>query len=340
MSRKRTATILDDEGYSSENSDDAFPNKRSRSSTEEASFSPLVYDSPSGKIVIATARVLLGLSNRSQVLNKTIISKILDTENEKGVGLQFKKHVLPGLQKVFEDVFRYKVVGLPSKKIPTTNNKSSTNTLSDNTVHRNSSSDEFILVNNLPLSLRALNYSFLADHTKPIEKSIKEMENVKHGTDQLIVYGEGLPRPTTSVIQNGIKLLIICIILLHSNNMLQSDLITILQENFGLGFKEREVVSILGDQTLSDFVTMLCKQEYLDRSLISNRTSESSSKKSLNGRNAKFDDNTLVVKLGRRCLEEWSKDEFINLFRQLMQDQWTEQLNHNAEYTISQIWKS
>lgn len=338
MSKKRTVDTLEEEEYLSEDSEDNSSHKRSRSSTEEASFSPLVYDSPSGKIVLATVRVLLGLSNRSQVLNKTIISKILETENEKGVGLQFKKHILPGLQKVLGDVFRYEIVGLPSKKVSMKIFK--TTDVPDNIPSKNYNADEFILVNKLPLSLRALNYSFLADNSKPIEKSIKEMEKPKSGTDKLIIYGEGLPRPTSNVVQNGIKLLIICIIVLHSNNMLQSDLIIVLQTNFGLKFKEGEVVSMLGNQTLSDFITMLCKQEYLERSLISDKTSNRSLKKSLNGKNARYDDNTLVITLGRKCLEEWSKDEFVNLFRQLMQDHWTEQLNDNARYTVSQIWKN
>lgn len=300
-------------------------------------------DDAANKIAIATARVMLGLANRNQVLNKSIISKILETENEKGSGLQFRKNVLPILTKLVREIFNYEVVELPSKKSTSTQANSDKNNDDTQTQPhaREPASDEFILVNNIPPSLRALNYTFMVKYTTPIQTSLKSMEAKKSTNPTTVIYGEHLPKPTINVIQNGIKLLIICIVILHNNNILQSDLITILKTNFGLKFREKEVVSILGDQTLDDFITMLSRQDYLDRNLIatSNNKTGSISRRSVNSKNVKHDDTTVVIKLGRRCVSEWSMEEFVGLFHQLMQDQWTEQLQESAIFTVSSLWK-
>lgn len=302
------------------------------------------------KIAIATARVILGLSNKNQTLNKNLIAKILEAENEKGSGLQFKKFVLPILNQIFDEIFNYKIIELPSKKSKLSQNPKSTNNInnkkeSDSTI-KNVSSDDFILINNLPPSLRALNYSFMAEYTEPIGKSLKAMDKPKQNSNNTNIYGENLPRPTINIVENGITLLIICIILLHNNNILQSDLILILKTKFGLTFKENEIVSILGNQTLNEFLTMLNKQDYIDRSLITNASNSNTNgnnnsnlSRSINSKNFKYDDNMLIIKLGRRCFVEWGIEEFVGLFRQLMQDQWTEQLQESVIFTVNSVWK-
>jgi hypothetical protein len=324
---------------------------RSLSSTPSFISNSHTKDDASNKIAIATARVLLGLSSRNQVLNKSLISKILEVENEKGLGLQFKKNVLPALSKIISEIFHYEVVELPSKKAiyNASSNKTQQQQQQQQDQHQSENqsnvkstpSDEFILINNLPSSLRALNYTFMAKYTKPIKSSIKSMENSKINHSTTTIYGENLPKPTSSIIQNGFLLLILCIVILHNNNILQSDLISVLKTNFGLNFKEKEIVSIFGDQTLSDFITMLNKQDYLERNLItsSNNNLNPSSRRHLNSKAAKHDDSTLVIKLGRRCTTEWSIEEFVNLFHQLMHDQWTDQLRESAIFTVSSIWK-
>jgi hypothetical protein len=293
------------------------------------------------KIATATCRVMLGLGSKQQVLNKNIIAKILEAENEKGTGIQFRKNILPLLTELAADTFNYKVVELPSKKsLSSAFGQGKSNP--DDAVHsmKFSASDEFVLVNDLPSSLRALNYSFLAEYTKPINKDMKAMEEPKQRAPQTKIYGENLPRPTTAIVQDGIKLLIICVVLLHGNNILQSDLITILKKNFGLHYKEKEHVSILGNQTLNDFLTMLSRQDYLERTLIvTSSGSSGATQRMVNSKNAKLDDNTLMVKLGRRCMVEWSLEQFVNLFRQIMQDQWTEQMLESAVFTVNSVWK-
>lgn len=302
------------------------------------------------KIAIATARVIIGLSNKNQTLNKNIIAKILEAENEKGSGLQFKKFILPILDQIFANIFSYKIVELPSKKsklsqqnLVSINNKN--NKKESNSVIKNIPSDDFILINNLPPSLRALNYSFMAEYTQPIGKSLKAMDKPKQNSNDTNIYGENLPRPTVNIIEDGITLLIICIILLHNNNILQSDLILILKTKFGLTFKENEIVSILGNQTLNEFLTMLNKRDYIDRSLITNdpnnnnNSNSNNLSRSINSKTLKYDDNMLIVKLGRRCFVEWGIEEFVGLFRQLMQDQWTEQLQECVLFTVNSVWK-
>lgn len=301
------------------------------------------------KAAIATARVMLGLSNRNQVLNKNMIAKILEAENEKGSGLQFKRFILPALSKLFNDIFYYDVVELPSKKSLQQQQQQQKQQQQQQQEQQEQektvkvpSSDEFVLVNNIPPPLRALNYSFMAEFTQPIGSSLKSMDKNKRDFPSTNIYGEDLPRPTSMIVQNGITLLIICIILLHGNNILQSDLISVLKKNFGLSFKEKEVVSILGNQTLNDFLTTLNKQDYIERTLITTSTTggshSSSAQRSINSKTTKHDDNTLMIRLGRRCMVEWSKEEVIGLFRQIMQDQWTEELMSSAIFTVSSVW--
>ena len=328
--------------------------KRQRSSTETAypAFVP-GKDDLAYKMAVATARVMVGLSSRDQVLNKTMVAKILDAENNKGSGLQFKKFVLPALSMLVSDVFHYEVVELPSKKVapPVAAHANGPTEQEQRPAqpHKSAPSDEFILVNRLPPSLRALNYTFMAEHTQPIGKSLRAMDRSKHGGSAASyatsVYGEDLPRPTSALVQSGITLLVLCIVILHGNNILQSDLFLILRTKFGLKFKEKETVSILGDQTLTDFLAMLGRHDYLDRTLITatgagaRAASAASTQRTVNSRSTRHDDNTLILRLGRRCRAEWSVDEFVGLFRQLMQDEWTEQLQESAVYTVKSAWK-
>ncbi|CAI8505174.1 unnamed protein product [Pichia kudriavzevii] len=303
------------------------------------SSSNSVKEDAARRIAIATGRVMLGLSSRNQALNKTIISKIIETENERGTGLQFKKNVLPILSNMMFDTFRYAVEELPSKKVLMSSISVKEKTKGE--TKAGPLSDGFILTNNISASLRALNYTFMAKNTRNIGKSIKGMQTPKENMSKLKVYGEGLPKPTSMIVQNGFKLLIICVIILHNNNILQSDLTNVLKTKFGLSFKEKEQVSILGNQTLSEFIAMLSKQDYIERMLISNTYGSGGiSQRSLNSKNAKHDDNSLVLKLGRRCLAEWTMEEFVGIFRQLMQSQWTDQLQEAAIFTVSNIWKS
>lgn len=355
--RRRTHREASEESYSNSSDDEnngstAKRQKSNNSDTTASGFTP-GKDDLAYKMAVATARVMIGLSSRNQVLNKTTIAKILDAENEKGSGLQFKKFVLPVLSMLIADVFHYDVVELPSKKstqAQSGNNSNTTGSGNSNQTQQDPSStqhskatpsDEFILVNRLPPSLRALNYTFMAEHTQPIGKSMKAMDRSKQGFPSTNIYGEDLPRPTSAIVQNGITLLIICIVLLHGNNILQSDLILILRTKFGLKFKEKEVVSILGDQTLTDFLAMLGRQDYLDRTLITATGANAGStmaQRTVNSRSVRHDDNTLILRLGRRCRAEWSADEFVGLFRQLMQDSWTEQLQESAVYTVHSVW--
>lgn len=344
------------------------PAKRQRSSTEAAypAFVP-GKDDLAYKMAVATARVMVGLSSRDQVLNKTMVAKILDAENNKGSGLQFKKSVLPALSMLVSDVFHYEVVELPSKKAATAAPGAPANGASGPggpngtqheqrpvQPHKSAPSYEFILVNRLPPSLRALNYTFMAEHTQPIGKSLRAMDRSKHAGSTggaaaaaaTSIYGEDLPRPTSGLVQSGITLLVLCLVLLHGNNILQSDLVLLLRTKFGLKFKEKETVSILGDQTLTDFLAMLGRHDYLDRTLITatgaagtGTGTAASSQRAVNSRSTRHDDNTLILRLGRRCRVEWSVDEFVGLFRQLMQDEWTEQLQESAVYTVKSVWK-
>lgn len=325
----------------SDSSDTPVNEKRQKSTN--ATYHPISSEKESSaqKVAIALARVLLGLSSRNQVLNRSTITKIIEAENEKGSSLQFKKNILPVLSQLLADIFRYGIVELPSKK-HSAKPPAQSQVQSQATQAKAVVSDEFVLVNNLPPSLRALNYTFMADRTAPITRSVKEMDKPKQDQPLTSVYGEGLPRPTNMVVQNGVTLLILCTVLLHGNNILQSDLITILRTKFGLSFREKEQVSILGDQTLTEFLAMLGKQEYIERILIAPAASTGSpatDRRAVNSKTARHDDNTLVIRLGRRCLAEWTTEEFVNLFRQIMQDQWTDQLQESAIFTVSSVWK-
>lgn len=352
MSRRRAREESEDGDYGTDHSSENTlrSEKRARSSglsSAQNSNSATLYSGSatdaSTKLAIATCRVMLGFSNIEKVLKKATISKIIEEENEKGTNIQFKKHVLPVLSELLRDVFHYDIVELPSKKSMQIASVAKENTSAENnkTVKTNvSPSDEFILVNNIPPSLRALNYSFLADYTKPMNKSLKSMEEQKIGNPNISIYGENLPRPTTNVIQDGIKLLIISIVLLHNNNILQSDLITILKTNFGFNFKEKETVPIFGNQTLGDFLLMLSKQDYLERTLITvSNSNKGASQRNINSKNARHEDNTLMIKLGRRCVAEWNSTQFVHLLRQIMQDKWDPQLQENAIFTVESVWK-
>lgn len=308
-------------------------------------------DDVAKKIAISCARMLIGLSSKNQVLNKNIISKILDAENEKGSKLQFKKHVLPILKPLVKDIFNYEIIELPSTK-PNKRSKNANNDRDDSNSRTNSNtnisddlpyalSDDYILVNKLDLQFRALNYKFLSSSTKPISDSIKDTQSNKESNSSTLLYGENLPKPTSSLVQNGIMLLIICIVLIHDNNILQSDLLNILKKKVGLKWKEKQSVSILGNRTMGEFIQYMGKQEYLERELTSTSTVGSGggvSNRSLNSKNAKHEDSTLIVRLGRRCIAEWSLDQFVELFRQVMTEQWTDELQESAIFTIKSVW--
>ena len=352
MSRRRAREESGEADYGTDSSSEATlrSEKRARSSgvasAQILTASTLYTDNASDtskKLAIATCRVILGFSNMNKILKKSNITKIIEEENEKGSNVQFKKHIMPVLSNILTDVFNYDIVELPSKKTMQSVSivKENANGDSSKVVKSNNPpSDEFVLVNNLPPCLRALNYSFLADYTKPMNKSLKGMESNKVGNPNISIYGENLPRPTTNIIQDGIKLLIISIVLLHNNNILQSDLITILKTNFGFNFKEKESVPIFGNQTLGDFLTMLSKQEYLERTLITvSNSGKGATQRNINSKNARHEDNTLMIKLGRKCVAEWSSAQFVHLLRQIMQDKWGPQLQENAIYTVESVWK-
>ncbi|GME82413.1 unnamed protein product [Ambrosiozyma monospora] len=64
------------------------------------------------KLVKAFVRVMIGLEDKRQTLNKVTIAKVMESEKEKGTGIQFKKHLLNLIRRNLRDVFGLDLVEL------------------------------------------------------------------------------------------------------------------------------------------------------------------------------------------------------------------------------------
>ncbi|KAH3661732.1 hypothetical protein OGAPHI_005910 [Ogataea philodendri] len=269
------------------------------------------------KLVNAFVRALLPLEHKHQVLNKGLVAKIMEMEDEKGHGVQFKKHLLPGIRSTLERVFGLELIELPPKK-----------------GSKSSSSDDYILVNKLSSTLKDEIYKYFQTQSRAIS-SLADLKESSSSSSSLMKTGATLPKPVNELIGQGFKMLIIAIILLNDNNINKQDLLNILKTKFQLNFKETKSVGLLG-MTVPEFLYLLVKQEYLEQLDVSQTSSKNKRRTVIS--NKSTDDNMLIYSIGRRSIAELDQDNFIDFLKK-MYPNWNEELEKSALYTLNNVWK-
>ncbi|KAF6006970.1 hypothetical protein HII13_004825 [Brettanomyces bruxellensis] len=276
------------------------------------------------ELAFSFVRAILGLENKYQILNKNFISKVLEAEGEKGTGIQFKRDILIRVNNILRPIFAMYLVPLASNRRETRN-----------------SNEEYIMVNELSERMKERTYIFFKQYTGRLN-SIDDLRlNLATEKGQVTTFGKAEVKPATEAIQKGFKLMILSVILLHNNNISQADLLNVLDVNFNLHFQETKPIDILGNLTISQFISLMTQQEYIQ--ILTTKDERSKGKNANNGRRRKVstavnaDNSLLIYGLGRRALTEFSKDSFIAFFKNIYGD-WDDDLQKSAEYTLKGIW--
>ncbi|GMG55499.1 unnamed protein product [Ambrosiozyma monospora] len=299
------------------------------------------------KLVKAFVRVMIGLEDKRQTLNKVMIAKVMESEKEKGTGIQFKKHLLSLIRKNLRDVFGLDLVEL--NNIQELDGDANGNGQDNQNKSKKAKStaaapaEEYILINLTGSATKSQMVAALEDFTLPIT-SVKDVQI----TDQLEITRSGplLPKPVTSLVSDGFMLLVLTIIVLNNNNLSRMDLATILSKKFHLKFKETERYELFNNDNLSNYLTELVRREYLSQLDISEEVVGNGNKKKRGGSriskvNAQAkDESLLILSLGRRTITEFTKEGFINYLRQIY-SHWDENnLQTKAENTLEQLFVS
>lgn len=267
----------------------------------------------SDKLVPAFMRVLLGLAGNNRVLTKNLISKVIEEEKEKGT--RFTRDIKPSLVENFKEVFNYELAELKPN-------------------------DDYILINKAPASIKMLNYKFGLQSTN-LGGQLKKYLSSSENNESVKVYGEGLAKPISSVLGNGMKLLIICLVILNENNLKQSDLTELLDDKFGISWKENESVSLLGHKSMKEYIMLMGKEEYLIREpIVANLKEKESATRRLKSRSGDLDDSQVLLHVGKRVLKEWSLDQIFSLFKQLFAADWDESFEQRTILTINNVWEA
>ncbi|KAG7898123.1 hypothetical protein KL935_004676 [Ogataea polymorpha] len=302
-----------DESASSDSSEESGAEKRSVASSKAS-----VKQQRIQKLTKAFVRSLLAMESKYQVLNKGLIAKIMEVEGEKGHGIQFKKDLLPNIRETLDRVFGLELVELPPRQDT-----------------KSASSDDYMLVNKLPLSLKDEIYSYFQSQSRPIA-SLSDLKEPTTDSSDLYKTGANLPKPVSDLIAQGFKMLIIVIILLNENHVNKQDLLSILQTKFQLHFSETKPVELLGT-TLPDFLLLMVKQEYLNQLDVTQ--TKSKTQRRITSASRTSDDNMIIYSIGRRTMAELDQDSFIDFLKKIYPN-WNEELEKNAVYTLNDIWKT
>ncbi len=277
------------------------------------------------ELAFSFVRAIIGLENRYQILNRNFISKIIEAEEEKGSGIQFRRDILFRVNNILQSTFAMLLTPLVSNRERDAKN----------------STEEYIMVNTLSNKMKERTYRFLKQYTDRLNSIDDLRADFATEKGQVTTFGKAEIKPATESIQRGFKLLILSVIILHSNNISQADLLNVLDENFNLHFQETKPLDILGNLTISQFISLMIQQEYIQ--ILTTKDDKSKGKNGNNNRRRKVssaansDNSLLIYGLGRRTLAEFSKESFTSFFREVYGD-WDEDLEKSAKYTLKGLW--
>lgn len=260
-------------------------------------------------------RAILGLENRYQVLNRNFIAKLMDAENEKGAGIQFKRDLLPLIQNYLNDIFGLDLIPLPP--------------------------DDYILVNVLPRKVKDCIYVFL----KTYSCKISELADIDISDTNGGNFTGAMVKPAVEYVRRGFRMLILATILLHGNNISQTDLLNVLKDNFHLQFKEMKPIDVIGGITITEFLAEMIKQEYLCILTQPDSEKESSHGHSNNTRGKSrrtagsngADNSLLIYGLGRRAVTEFAPKDFKDFFK-IIYGSWDDAKEEAASFTFKNVW--
>ncbi|ODV84989.1 hypothetical protein CANARDRAFT_180424, partial [[Candida] arabinofermentans NRRL YB-2248] len=285
------------------------------------------------KLSFAFIKILIGFENKYQILNKKLISKIIESEDERGQKIQFKKDLMPRINSILNTTFGMKLVELPPKLTKSTKSQKQKQKQKQKDISGGGggSSEEYIIISELKPHLKDVIYNYFKSSTSKTN----------------------IPHPDTNLIQQGLRMLIISIIIMNENHLTKQELLIILKKKFKLSFKETKSIMISNlniSLNFSTFLQLMVKYEYLnqiDNSKIVNSSSNTRKKNQVvvqqvtntsNSSIKNVDDKLLELSIGRRTLTEISKVQFIDFLKEVY-GEWNEDLNKSALITIDDIWK-